>query len=200
MRLRSFTEHIQGLHNLIDLALSDCDRETPPILLFCSSTASVLGPSAKYPIAEEISRDPTSASPLGYSRSKWVAEAICQKAHEDTRLRNRIGILRIGQLTGDTKDGIWNATEAWPMMLSSMRVTGALPDLQEVRSKRHHLTGVYSADKRTSLASLVASSRHCCRSSDTGWVLAQATQLKRSFKDTFERPSRIDPNTPSRQQ
>lgn len=69
---------------------------------------------------------------MGYSRSKWVAEAICARAHEKSRLKGRISIVRIGQLCGDTKSGIWNVTEAWPLMLSSVEVLGALPDLDEV--------------------------------------------------------------------
>jgi len=59
-----------------------------------------------------------------------VTEQICFEAHETTRLHGRIGIFRVGQLSGDTKHGIWNTSEAWPMMLSSVKLTGALPDLQ----------------------------------------------------------------------
>lgn len=121
---------LTGIRNLINLALHS-SRSTPPSFLFCSSTASVLGPNAKSPIPEQISNDPSSASPLGYSRSKWVAESICSQAHEKTRLRNRIVVLRIGQLCGDTKSGVWNVTEAWPLMLSSVQVTKTLPELDE---------------------------------------------------------------------
>ena len=119
-----------AIRNLIQLTLH-CHRPTPPSLLFCSSTASVLGPKASPPIPEMISTDPSTASPLGYSRSKWVAEAICSRAHANTRLRNYIAVLRIGQLCGDTQSGVWNVTEAWPLMLSSVQVTNSLPDLDE---------------------------------------------------------------------
>lgn len=133
MRLSSFVkDHIAGLRNLIDFALA-CEKTYPPHFLFCSSTASVLGPHRTSPIAERISHDPLSASPLGYSRSKWVAESICEQAHLRTRLGDRIAVLRIGQLCGDTESGIWNVTEAWPLMLSSVKVTGCLPQLQEER-------------------------------------------------------------------
>ena len=134
MRLRSFVkDHIQGLHNLITLALHST-KPSPPRFVFCSSTASVLGPTrndrTSSPIPEAISLDPEGTSPLGYSRSKWVAEAICSQAHQHSRLQNRISVVRIGQLCGDTHSGIWNVTEAWPLMLSSVSVTGALPDLK----------------------------------------------------------------------
>lgn len=132
-RLSSFVkDHIAGLRNLIDFALAS--KKTNPLrFLFCSSTASVLGSQSTSPIAERISHDPMSASPLGYSRSKWVAESICEQAHLHTRLRDHIEVLRIGQLCGDTESGIWNVTEAWPLMLSSVKVTGSLPKLQGER-------------------------------------------------------------------
>ena len=133
MRLSSFVnDHIAGLRNLINLALTS-QKINPPHFLFCSSTASVLGPHTTSPIPERISHDPLSASPLGYSRSKWVAESICEQAYLHTRLKDHITVLRIGQLCGDTESGIWNVTEAWPLMLSSMEVTGSLPQLKEER-------------------------------------------------------------------
>ena len=129
MRLSSFVkDHIGGLRNLINLALASPHTATPRFV-FCSSTASVLRPQYTSPIPERISHDPLSASPLGYSRSKWVAESICEQAYLHTRLKDHISVLRIGQLCGDTESGIWNVTEAWPLMLSSVQVTGNLPQL-----------------------------------------------------------------------
>lgn len=131
MRLPSFVkDHINGLRNLMSLALAS-PHVTPPRFIFCSSTASVLGPHTTSPVAEKISNDPHSASLLGYSRSKWVAEAICESAHLSSKLRGNIAVLRIGQLCGDTQYGIWNKSEAWPLMLSSVKATGALPELKE---------------------------------------------------------------------
>ncbi|KZF19112.1 acetyl-CoA synthetase-like protein [Xylona heveae TC161] len=131
-RLSSFVhDHISGLHNLITLALA-AQRPEPPRFIFCSSTASVSNsrPSTGI-IPETLSHTPSSASPLGYSRSKWVAEKICHRAHENTSLRGRISVLRIGQLCGDTDKGIWNMSEAWPLMLSSVAVTGGLPAIDQ---------------------------------------------------------------------
>lgn len=134
MRLSSFVkDHIAGLRNLINFALASRNTTKPPRFLFCSSTASVVGPHRTSPIPERIYHNPLSASPLGYSRSKWVAESICEQAHLHTRLKDHIAVLRIGQLCGDTESGIWNVTEAWPLMLSSMQVTGSLPQLQGER-------------------------------------------------------------------
>lgn len=131
MRLPSFVkDHINGMCNLIGFALASPNAVSPRFI-FCSSTASVLGPHTTTPLTEIISRDPLAASPLGYSRSKWVAEAICNAANQRSELRGKIAVLRIGQLCGDTQYGIWNSSEAWPLMLNSVKATGCLPQLEE---------------------------------------------------------------------
>ncbi|KAL8814210.1 MAG: hypothetical protein Q9223_006548, partial [Gallowayella weberi] len=155
-RLRSFEkDHIAGLAHLLNLAHASPNHKPPKRFLFLSSTASVTNtPRDNYPIAERISTDPTHASPLGYSRSKWVAENICANyhynnnthtsresppgsaSHEQKKQKNNanptIAILRIGQLTSDTVSGIWNTSEAYPLMLSTAPHLHALPDLQDL--------------------------------------------------------------------
>jgi thioester reductase-like protein len=127
--LKSFVQdHIQGLHNLIRLAISSPRGAK---VISCSSTASVLGPSHPHLIPERISTDPSDSDALGYSQSKWVAEAICARAARLPGMTGRIKVLRIGQLTGDTEKGIWNMSEAWPLMLSTVGVLGCLPRLDE---------------------------------------------------------------------
>jgi len=44
-------------------------------------------------------------------------------------MRGRVRVARIGQLTGDTKHGIWNMKEAWPLMMSTVDTIGCLPSL-----------------------------------------------------------------------
>lgn len=138
MRLRSFVrEHVAGLRHVLDFALL---ARNPPQIAFVSSTASVSNFSApahdkgSLPglVPESRSQSPKDASQLGYSRSKWVAEQICHKAEEQCpSLRGRITIMRVGQLSGATTNGIWNMQEAWPLMLSSVKATACLPDLDE---------------------------------------------------------------------
>ncbi|KAI0135355.1 acetyl-CoA synthetase-like protein [Daldinia grandis] len=122
--------HIRGTRNVITAALSSRAR-----FFFISSTAAVSSnPSAS--IAEEVSSDPSHASPLGYSRSKWVAERVCTKAREQLcngrkveATRNaEISVIRVGQLCGN-EAGVWNTTEAYPLLLSTARLVGCLPDL-----------------------------------------------------------------------
>jgi thioester reductase-like protein/aryl carrier-like protein len=139
--LRSFAAtHLSGLRNLIDLALSS-PQPTPSRVVFCSSVASVSqypdldldlsqGSASASAVPERPMSSPASAGPTGYARSKWVAEAICVAAHRHTRLRNRISIARVGQLSGATDTGVWSKSEAYPLMLSSIKATGVLPALQ----------------------------------------------------------------------
>jgi len=132
LKLRSFVkDNIAGVRNLLDLALKN-RRAQPPRFTYCSSTAAILnGPldDAAGQLPEKILSSPSVASSLGYSRSKWVAEQICLQAHEKTRLRGRIAVVRVGQLAGESKHGIWNTKEAWPMLLSTARLIHCLPDL-----------------------------------------------------------------------
>lgn len=129
MKLRSFVkDSIGGLSNLVSLALAAPASRPAPRIAFCSSVASVMAyPSS--PIPEVLVDDPAAASELGYSRSKWVAEHVCARANGHPRLAGRVGVFRVGQLAGATDTGVWNAKEAWPLMLSSVQETNALPQL-----------------------------------------------------------------------
>jgi thioester reductase-like protein len=131
LKLRSFVkDNIAGVRHLLNLALK-VPRQDPPRFTYCSSTASIMNSSSgsdNY-LEEHMPAYPSSASPLGYSRSKWVAEHICLEAHNKTSLRGNIAVVRVGQLTGDSTSGVWNTKEAWPMMLSTARLTKCLPDL-----------------------------------------------------------------------
>jgi thioester reductase-like protein len=142
LRLKSFEFHLAGTQNLLNLGFAagglkhasspheDMQKQTVKFA-FCSSIASVSSPSSTC-VAENVSENPSDASSLGYSRSKWVAEAICVHAHRTAQgagIPLEVEILRIGQLCGDSSNGVWNQTEAWPLMLSTFHVVGRLPDL-----------------------------------------------------------------------
>ncbi|KAJ4301172.1 hypothetical protein N0V90_003262 [Kalmusia sp. IMI 367209] len=131
LNLRSFAkDNLAGVKNLIDLALA-AERSQPARFAYCSSTAAIISGEVDSLgcLPERVSNDPSSASPLGYSRSKWVAEHLCLAAYDHTPLKDRISVIRVGQLSGDSTSGIWNTKEAWPMMLSTARLIGCLPDL-----------------------------------------------------------------------
>ncbi|KAF5027067.1 hypothetical protein F66182_836 [Fusarium sp. NRRL 66182] len=126
LRLNSFEDQIMGTRNLATFA-----AEVGARFVFISSVAAV-SDSAATPIPETLSHDPNDASPLGYSRSKWVAERVCDAANEHVTSGNpstSIVIVRVGQLCGNDA-GIWNATEAYPLLLSTAKVAGCLPDIR----------------------------------------------------------------------
>jgi thioester reductase-like protein len=130
--LPSFANHFRGMHNLLAFAMADGIH-----IVFISSTASV-GRSSGCSVPEMVSPDPSDASPMGYARSKWVAEKICLAAHEHLAnshkgapdQQHRISVIRVGQLCG-SNTGVWNSNEAYPLMLSTAAITGCLPFLQD---------------------------------------------------------------------
>lgn len=142
LTLKSFEFYLASLQNLLNLGFAaaqatsgylpdHCLQKRRVRFAFCSSIASVSS-SSSLPVAEKVSDDPSDASPLGYSRSKWVAESICENAHRTAQGEGvpfDVEIYRIGQLCGDTEHGIWNRTEAWPLMLSTSDVVRCLPNL-----------------------------------------------------------------------
>ncbi|KAK8095015.1 hypothetical protein PG997_001700 [Apiospora hydei] len=145
LRIGSFRQHFAATRNLIGLA-----AEAGARFYFVSSTAAVIhnASSSSGTIAEKVSVNPADAAPLGYSKSKWVAENICAAAHEryiseakagesgnhpvDDQERRTgqppVSIIRVGQLFANHL-GIWNESEAYPLMLSTASFTGCLPDL-----------------------------------------------------------------------
>lgn len=127
--LESFVPIIQCTQNLITLA---AHAATPARLVFCSSIAaascpphSSTGPSIVY---ETLPSSEACASPLGYARAKWIAEHMCSAAQESVLPAGRISIARVGQLCGDTVHGVWSETEAWPLLVASIKYTGCLPE------------------------------------------------------------------------
>ena len=123
--LSAFEKQIAGTHNLIELSLS-VRRTKPAKFIFCSSISAVTeSPSL---VQEDYIPDLSSAQSMGYARSKLVAERIMQHATE--RAGARATIARIGQIVGDTVNGVWNDSEAIPLMIRSALVTDALPALE----------------------------------------------------------------------
>ncbi|KAK5056826.1 hypothetical protein LTR84_012358 [Exophiala bonariae] len=133
---------LSGLRNLLNLALArpphSDSRRAPARFVFCSSVAAVsnfTSPSADHTssttVPEQFVAAPNISGPTGYARSKWVGEAICSAAHEITRLKGHISIARVGQLSGATDTGAWSSSEAYPLLLSSAKDTGVLPDLKD---------------------------------------------------------------------
>ena len=130
--IRSFEEqHIRGVHNLVQFSLS-VSTPAPARFIFCSSVATALATPPPTVIPETAIHDLKAALPDGYARSKLVSEHIVRNASREAGASTRI--LRIGQIVGDEKMGIWNDTEATPLIIRSALTLKALPALDEVQS------------------------------------------------------------------
>lgn len=124
-------QHIQGVDNLVQLSLS-VSNSIPAHLFFCSSVAVALATPGPANIPEAPIHDLTAALPQGYARSKLISEHILRNAAADAGARTRS--LRIGQMVGDGERGLWNDTEAVPLMIRSALTLGVLPALHETQS------------------------------------------------------------------
>jgi carbohydrate kinase (thermoresistant glucokinase family) len=126
--LESFeADCIAGAKNLMNLCLS-AKRPEPASFNFCSSvSATAATPGSVVP--EALPESFSYAQNMGYAQSKLVTEHLCDRASRQTGLKTRV--LRVGQIVGDTQHGVWNATEAIPLMLQTAKTIGALPQLDE---------------------------------------------------------------------
>ncbi|PYH87331.1 hypothetical protein BO71DRAFT_473278, partial [Aspergillus ellipticus CBS 707.79] len=125
-------ENLPGLSNLLTLALTS-HRPTPPSFNFCSSVSAVVNtPESISPIPESLPASLSAAQSMGYAQSKLVAEHITANAAAASSSPTfPARILRIGQVIGDTTHGIWNPSEAIPLIFQSATTVGALPKLDE---------------------------------------------------------------------
>ncbi|KAK3718652.1 hypothetical protein LTR37_004869 [Vermiconidia calcicola] len=127
--VRSFEEqHIRGTHNLINLCLRS-RLPTPAKFFFCSSVSAASGTRKPATISEKAIEDLNHAQRMGYGRSKLVTEHIVRNAMRKTGMHARV--LRIGQLSGDKANAIWNDTEAVALMVRSSLTVRCLPALDE---------------------------------------------------------------------
>ncbi|KAF2827105.1 male sterility protein [Ophiobolus disseminans] len=117
---------ISGVRHLLDLCLA-VPSSKPASFDFCSSVSTVARcPDMHTP---EVVAELDWAQGMGYAQSKCVAENLCMAAPQMTGIKARI--LRVGQIVADTVHGVWNDTEAIPLMMQSALTVGALPKLQE---------------------------------------------------------------------
>ncbi|KAI1331617.1 acetyl-CoA synthetase-like protein [Xylariaceae sp. FL0255] len=121
-------QHIQGTQHLLNLCLQ-VPFAKPARFSFISSVSAASRTPASEIVRERFVQNPEYAQPIGYGRSKWVAEHIVRRAAEETGIEAKV--LRTGQLMSDTKDGRWNSTEAIPLMIRSATTLRALPALDE---------------------------------------------------------------------
>lgn len=128
LALGSFeTDCIAGAHNLLSLCLK-AKRPEPATFNFCSSVSAVAATKGGF-VSEALPKDLECAQNMGYAQSKLVTEHICMEAAKSYGIKARV--LRVGQVVADTVHGIWNATEAIPLMMQAGMTMGAIPRLDE---------------------------------------------------------------------
>lgn len=128
LNLSSFEKDcIAGARNLMLLCLST-RRPLPASFSFCSSVSAVAATPGGY-VAEALPTSFSHAQGMGYAQSKLVTELLVQLAADQTGMAART--LRVGQVIADTRFGVWNATEAIPLMLQAAVTIGAIPALDE---------------------------------------------------------------------
>ncbi|RDW62389.1 hypothetical protein BP6252_11822 [Coleophoma cylindrospora] len=118
---------IAGAHNLLALCLK-AKRPEPATYNFCSSVSAVAATKGGF-VKEALPETLDCAQGMGYAQSKLVTENICVQAAQSYGVKTRV--LRVGQVVADTAHGIWNATEAIPLMLQAGLTIGAIPRLDE---------------------------------------------------------------------
>lgn len=132
LSLESFEPNIASTAHLLNLSRG----QKPRTFVFISSVASVGAAILGRMKAEERLYNWEEARPHnGYGQSKWIAEQICAAAAQPpTSAHGPVRILRVAQVSGDTKHGVWNPAEAIPTMVQSALTIGALPEMEDKRN------------------------------------------------------------------
>ncbi|KAI5292949.1 hypothetical protein KEM52_005952, partial [Ascosphaera acerosa] len=125
--LATFEEHIRGLHNLLQFSM-DVNRAEPAHLVFCSSISVALSAPVGTTVPDAPVSDPRFAVGTGYSQSKYVGEQIVLDAAKKGADAFSV---RIGQVVGDTRAGVWNDTDSYPLIVRAATVLKVMPDIQE---------------------------------------------------------------------
>lgn len=121
---------IAATRNLIDLCL-ETRGPRPAKFSFCSSVSTVARTPGAW-VPEALPESLTHAQSMGYAQSKLVTEHIVNRACHETNMSSRV--LRVGQIIADSEHGIWNASEAIPMIFQTAETVKALPLLDDVLS------------------------------------------------------------------
>ncbi|KAK2016269.1 male sterility protein [Colletotrichum eremochloae] len=117
---------LRGTMNLMSFCLKGAKKR----FVFMSSVAAAMGSQSGTRVPElPLSPDPGNALSTGYAQSKFIVEQVTQ--HYASVLKMPVHILRVGQLCGHSKLGVWNHTEMWPiLMMTGLDVLSAMPVLQ----------------------------------------------------------------------
>jgi thioester reductase-like protein len=125
--------HFEPFVNAMKLAVEFCvSAPSHPRITFVSSVCAVAdwplyhGPEEQL-VPEEIIQDGKNSVPHGYGQSKFIAEHMLAKAHEESGLR--VNIVRAGQIGGPAKLAVrrWPRAQWIYSILRASRKIGWLP-------------------------------------------------------------------------
>lgn len=136
-RLESFRPHLDALQSLIDLAhdVHEARPNVRPRLLFTSSIAVVrhhVGEKGNKRVPEKCLEEPLTTASIGYAEAKWICERILCSAARFLGNGFYPMIVRVGQLSGPEKDGIWKKEEHIPVLIKASQKVSAFPSMEGV--------------------------------------------------------------------
>lgn len=124
MALSGFEAHCRGTFDLLSLAMQST-LTTKPSFVFISTMGAIIS-ARPFPLREQIYSYEAAVNGTNYTISKWLTEQICAAAAASDRLKS-VSIIRLGQICGDTKNGMWNPKEALPRILAAAYTIGSVP-------------------------------------------------------------------------
>ncbi|RPD63492.1 acetyl-CoA synthetase-like protein [Lentinus tigrinus ALCF2SS1-6] len=128
LTLPSFEPLLAGVLNLLKLCQQTKQNGRAPHFAFISSISVFHGYSGSGLAPEAPIDDPRWAAGAGYSEGKWVAEQLVASA-------SNVGIdgtvVRVGQLSGDTRIGGWSPQEWVPALVGVSQKIGCIPSRKE---------------------------------------------------------------------
>ncbi|KAK0642649.1 Non-reducing polyketide synthase azaA [Lasiodiplodia hormozganensis] len=135
-RLHSFKPQLQALKALVSLcrdAHHARGGKFNPRLVFASSIAVV----RHYPdltgssvVPEDRLPDPRVAAAMGYAEAKWVCEEFLFRVGQMYADEVTPMVVRIGQLSGPEREGIWKTEEHVPALVKASQMISAFPNLK----------------------------------------------------------------------
>ncbi|KAJ1029470.1 hypothetical protein NDA13_002717 [Ustilago tritici] len=125
MSVDSFQSVLEGSVQLMNLAGQSTGTPTPRFIFSSSVSVALDYPGTVIPETSFDNLENTAS--MGYAQSKWIVENLCRDAETLIGGRLESVVMRIGQVVGDREKGIWNETEAQPLMLKSAQTIGCIP-------------------------------------------------------------------------
>ncbi|SYW78632.1 related to alpha-aminoadipate reductase [Ustilago bromivora] len=125
MSVDSFQSVLEGSVQLMNLAGQSTGTPTPRFIFSSSVSVALDYPGTVIPETSFDNLENTAS--MDYAQSKWIVENLCRDAETLIGGGLKSVVMRIGQVVGDREKGIWNKTEAQPLMLKSAHTIGCIP-------------------------------------------------------------------------